>query len=189
MIVLVTVMLLLGSLYSAGPRPQKANVTGFVLVVTSGGAVTYLVGWATVGGEGLPPVRLLVVGTAMSLWMGLVGMTKDLSDAAGDRVAGRRTLPIQLGPRRASGLLAVFAFAVGITSFLAYRWAGVDHSTGMVHLVGSGVVAGCLLVAVAQSGVNADAVPRRTRARRPYRAFMITDLAAHGTLLLGLIRE
>nr|BFE70725.1 hypothetical protein GCM10020092_040260 [Actinoplanes digitatis] len=48
----------------------------------------------------------------MALWMAVGGVTKDLSDVRGDRLAGRRTLPILLGERRARRVMALVAGAV-----------------------------------------------------------------------------
>ncbi|MDG4784844.1 UbiA family prenyltransferase [Micromonospora sp. WMMD1102] len=209
MVLVVLGMLGLGWAYSAGPRPQKANVYGFVLVVTAGGLLTYLAGWLAAGGVAalggglppLPPLPLLVLATAMSLWMSLGGMTKDLSDVAGDRAAGRRTLPVVLGDRRARRLMAVLAVGVGAGLCLVAS-ARVPEllPAGVVLLLGGGTVASCLAAPVPPTRSGASLPARlaamvsgrpgeasvqfgRNRLRLPYRAFMVTQYGVHGTVL------
>ncbi|MGI5213954.1 UbiA family prenyltransferase [Plantactinospora sp. CA-290183] len=184
MVVTVVAMLALGWAYSAGPRPQKANMAGFVLVVTAGGLLTYLAGWLAVGavtgvggGEDRPSLLpLAVLAGAMSLWMSLGGMTKDLSDVSGDRAAGRRTLPVLLGDRRARVLMGSFALAVGAgLAVVAAFGVPVLRPAAGVLLAGGCAVAACL-AAPASRG-------RRSRLRLPYRAFMTTQYAVHGAVL------
>jgi 4-hydroxybenzoate polyprenyltransferase len=140
-VALVAAMLGLGWLYSAGPRPQKANVPGFMVVVVGGGMLTYLAGWSAAGG-GRPSCQLCLLGVAMSLWMATAGMTKDLSDAAGDRAAGRRTLPILFGEGRARSALSAIVLAVGSgTLFVAYLLAAalLPACAVLGHVQGDGV--------------------------------------------------
>lgn len=174
--VLVTVMLVVGWAYSLGPCPLKRTVPGFLASVTTLGLVTYLAGWCAAGGEWSNP--LLIFGITMSLWMGLVGPTKDLSDTEGDRKAGRRTPPIVFGPRRARALIAVLASLVGWTFLIAsatVRVADCLLPAAVVVCAGSVVVSVMLLSAISHGG-------RHVR-RRPYRVFMTTQYASHTTLL------
>ena len=191
MCVLVAVMLALGWAYSAGHHPQKANLTGFVLVVCGGGLVTYLAGCEAANGS--PGSGLAVFMLAMSLWMALAGMTKDLSDVAGDAKAGRRTLPIVLGDRAARWLMAVMALSVaGVLLTGAALTAGALMPVGCVLLVGaflvaaSTVLSGTRRVAAGSSSLDAGTatspaagVVDRDRQRRPYRVFMLTQYGVH----------
>jgi len=176
MVVLVMVMLAVGWAYSFGPHPLKMTMPGFVTSVTALGLLTYLAGGCAAGGEWATP--LFPFGLVMSLWMGLVGWTKDLSDVEGDRVAGRRTLPVLLGDRRARTLMATVVLMVG-WGFLATAAVVARHvlPAAMVVCAGSALVAVLLLA----SASPAD----RAVLRRPYRAFMATQYAAHVTLLLS----
>ncbi|GGL87962.1 MULTISPECIES: UbiA family prenyltransferase [Micromonospora] len=171
---LVAVMLLLGWLYSAGPRPQKGNMLGFVLVVAAGGVVTYLAGSAAAGGLFEP--ELVVLMLAMSMWMALAGTTKDLSDVAGDRAAGRRTLPVLLGDHGARRLMAALvALAGGVLLIGALLVTPTLAAPAAVLTVGATAVVGCLL-----AGTGAT---DRRRQRRPYRIFMVSQYAVHLTVL------
>jgi len=175
---LVAVMLVLGWLYSAGPRPQKGNLLGFVLVVAAGGIVTYLAGSAAVGGP--VELELMVVMVAMSLWMALAGTTKDLSDVAGDRAAGRRTLPVLLGARGARRLMAgLVLLAGGVLLAGALLVAPTLLVPAAVLAAGAVTVAGCLLTGAGAAG--------RCRQRRPYRIFMASQYAVHLTVLNGFL--
>ncbi|QOC89737.1 UbiA family prenyltransferase [Micromonospora craniellae] len=172
--VLVAAMLALGWLYSAAPRPQKANLPGFVAVVVAGGLVTYLAGWYAAGG-GVPDSRAVAVAVALSLWMGLVGMTKDLPDVAGDRLAGRHTLPIVLPERLARCLLATGALlvAAGLATVAATEPTLLPPA-GLL-LAGAVVLSVCVLTRISHGD--------RSRRRRPYRAFMVTQYAVHLTVI------
>jgi 4-hydroxybenzoate polyprenyltransferase len=176
---LVALHLAAGIAYSTGPRPLKGNVPGFFGAVVALGGLTYLCGWYASGATeiGAP---LLLFGGAMSLWMGFGGATKDLSDIAGDRLAGRRTLPVVVGDRAARIAMAIGSSAVGWGFLLAaLRWAPSVAPVGFVVCAGS-----VALAVVVSSNVSRG---ERFRRRRPYRTFMITQYTAHLTLLVSLI--
>jgi 4-hydroxybenzoate polyprenyltransferase len=161
---LVLIMLGLGVLYSAGPRPQKARTGGAMAVIAAGGATTYLAGWYAGGGGAVPSRALLLVGGTMSAWMALAGMTKDLPDAVGDAAAGRRTLPVLLGERRARLVVAAMTGAVGV---------GAATGAMLLHTApafGLGLLAGAVSVA---GGLT------RRDPRLPYRRFMVTQYVVH----------
>jgi 4-hydroxybenzoate polyprenyltransferase len=176
MAVLAVLMLAVGWAYSMGPCPFKMSMPGFLFSVTALGLITYLAGWCAAGGEWSNP--LLIFGIAMSLWMGLVGSTKDLPDTEGDRLAGRRTPPIVLGQHRARVLTAVLASVLGWTFLIASataRGASGLLPAAVVVCAGSVVVSVVLLSAISHGD-------RHVR-RRPYRVFMTTQYATHTTLL------
>jgi 4-hydroxybenzoate polyprenyltransferase len=174
MAVLVTFFLLVGWAYSVGPCPLKRSMVGFTTSVTLLGLLTYLAGATAAGGDWNG--QLFVFGGAMALWMGLVGSTKDLSDISGDRLAGRRSLPVVFGERRARVLMAVNASALG-SVFLAAAACVADNLLPMAAIVcaGSVVVAVVLFSPLSRGD--------RGRRRRPYRAFMAAQYAAHISLL------
>jgi 4-hydroxybenzoate polyprenyltransferase len=162
---LALVMLGLGGVYSAGPWPQKARAAGAMVVVAGGGLTTYLAGWyAGSGGAVAPSPALLLVGGVMTAWMAVAGMTKDLPDVVGDAAAGRRTLPVVLGERRARRLLAALILAVGVTA------AAVAIVLGVAVVFGLAVLAGAIAVAAGLAGDDP---------RVPYRRFMIAQHVAH----------
>lgn len=176
---LVLLQLVVGFAYSMGPQPLKGNVPGFFGAVVALGCLTYLSGWYAASGDHLG-APLLLFGGAMSLWMGFGGATKDLSDTAGDRIAGRRTLPVVLGDHAARAVMAIGASAVGWGFLLAaLRWVPSLTPVGFVVCVGSVVLA-----IVASSEVSQG---DRFHRRRPYRVFMITQYAAHLMLLMSMI--
>jgi 4-hydroxybenzoate polyprenyltransferase/chlorophyll synthase len=178
---LTAVMLALGWLYSAAPRPQKAVVPGAMAVITLGGAVTYLAGWCAAGG-GAPTLELVVLAVSMSLWMGLVGLTKDLSDVPGDRVAGRRTLPILVGDGCARRVLAVHALGVGALGLiLAWYCAPRLVPAAAVLMCGAAVLAAAVLSRFSRGS--------RGRRRQPYRIFGITQYTMHLVALTCWLSE
>jgi 4-hydroxybenzoate polyprenyltransferase len=176
---LLPALIFLGFAYSAPPFYLKRHVlttimTGFLL-----GWLSYSVGNAAAGKSFLTGENLLFAG-ALSAWTALVGsMAKDLPDALGDAAAGRRTVATLLGERRIRIVMPVTVFAL---------------STGF--LVCAAVTDTLLVWPAAAMTVGATAVTRATlkvrpasdrRERRgPYRAFMITQYAAHLCLLAAV---
>lgn len=171
MFVLGTILLTVGWAYSDGPALKNAPV-GFGLIVGLGAALTYVAGWFAAGGSdtGALPVML-----AIAAWVGLCCASKDFSDIDGDRLAGRHTWPIVLGPRAAARLLAVIALAasgLAVTgAILARTW-----------IVPAAVLCcGSLMLAVVS--VKSATNPDRSTRRRPYRAFLATQFAANVALI------
>lgn len=178
MLLLVALMLAVGWAYSLGPFPCKQNMPGFLVSVFALGVLTYLAGWHA-SGAGNPQGPVLLFGIMMSLWMGLAGWTKDLSDTRGDRLAGRRTLPVLLGEWGARVVMAAAASLVGWTFVLfGAGLAGRLLPVAVVVCAGSAMLS---LVAVTPLG-NSD----RAAKRRPYRVFMVTQYVAHLTLFACL---
>jgi 4-hydroxybenzoate polyprenyltransferase len=158
----------IGWMYSCGTRPLKNSVPGMVLSGTAGGMLTYFAGWVSAGG-GAPRVDVVVLVVGLSLWMGLVGTaTKDLRDVAGDRLAGRRTLPVLLDAGRAKAVAGVVAIGYGCLLMLTARLAapGILVPVGCVLIGAVGVAAAVACSADLRAGRNA------------YGAYMCTQYAA-----------
>ncbi|MFC7648937.1 UbiA family prenyltransferase [Streptosporangium lutulentum] len=103
---------------------------------------------------------MLVFAVAMSAWMGIGGLAKDLSDVAGDRAAGRHTLPLLWGERRAKLAIATAATAVGAAFFLA----ALTVAPGLLFVAGL-VLTGSVVLAVVALGrwSKGDRVAQRGR--------------------------
>lgn len=174
----VPAALALGYLYSGPPWYLKRRPLGTLMVVTLAGLLTYYTGFAAyAGGDVHPGTALPVLALAMSLWMGFVGApTKDFSDVAGDRAAGRRTSVIVNGERRARLRGAAGALGLG-AAFLAVslRVAQALVWPAAVMVAGAAAVA---VLSLSQLSVGG-----RSRSRRPYRAFMVTQYCIHVTVL------
>jgi 4-hydroxybenzoate polyprenyltransferase len=189
----------LGYLYSVPPFALKARTMGASTVAGLGGLVTYCAGFVVSGGNGdllllggvagsraglggAAGSRVgLVFALAMSGWMGLVGaQAKDLPDAVGDAIAGRRTIAVRWGARSVRAVLAAIALAVGGCFVLvAGRVAPPLLPAAWVVLAGAVVLTVTVLSPYSRGS--------RSRLRRPYRVFMATQYAAHlvlaGTVL------
>jgi 4-hydroxybenzoate polyprenyltransferase len=177
--VLGAVMLVLGYFYSGRPLYLKRGVVTGGLTGCLGGLLTYLAGRAAVGAPLLTSTSV-VFAVVMSLWIGLVGsITKDLPDMAGDAAAGRRTAALMFGQARARLAAAGAALAVG-TAFLAAALAA-----GRV-LVWPAITLECGAVALAAVTVPRWSAGSPASRRRPYRAFMVSQYAAHFALLAVL---
>jgi 4-hydroxybenzoate polyprenyltransferase len=163
--------LLIGYGYSGPPFPLKNRYATCTLGGIALGLTTYLGGSLAVG-RGLS-VPFVVFAGAMSLWMGGVGgIAKDLSDVEGDRIAGRRTLPIIVGERAARLLLA------GVAALVALSF-GTAATLSAARLVwcACAVVVGAAVVG--RLSMSAATLGERSSRRLPYSAFMWTQHAAH----------
>lgn len=176
---LVAAHLACGYAYSGPPFHGKRRGSTTSLLVLGMGVATYAAGWAAAGRHASVPVLLL--GAAMSLWMAGVGaLAKDLSDVAGDTLAGRRTPVIVWGERRARTLTAFNAVLIGAAFLTASLLLAAPLLPAAVALLlGSPVVA--VLAATTRHG----ATPRIRRF--PYRAFMVTQYAVHLLALPALL--
>jgi 4-hydroxybenzoate polyprenyltransferase len=176
---LTALMLVLGWAYSWAPTPLKNSMTGFLGVVVCAGALTYLAGCNAAGGAVDPD--LLLFAAAMSCWIGLGGSTKDLGDVAGDLAAGRRTWPIILGDTRARVLMGALAGCLGLGFGIAAAvWLPGLLPSAVAVMLGATVLCAQLIRTAGGRGAE------RPVARRPYRAFMLTQYAAHAAVLAGM---
>lgn len=171
--------LLLGWAYSMGPAPLKKVTLHAVVSVVLAGLLTYAAGALCAGAR--PAEHLLLFPAMMALWMAVGGVTKDLSDVTGDRLAGRRTLPILFGERRARRIMALIAGTVagGFVVLAADSPPAVRLASWLVLL--GAVTLAWVVCAPASRG---DAFRRRW----PYRIFMATQYIAHISVLLEFAR-
>jgi 4-hydroxybenzoate polyprenyltransferase len=176
---LTALMLVLGWAYSWAPSPLKNSMSGFLAVVVSAGALTYLAGCNAAGGGADPD--LLLFAAAMSCWIGLGGSTKDLGDVVGDTAAGRRTWPILLGDTRARILMGALAGCLGLGFALAaLLWLPGLRPSAIAVLLGAVVLGAQLALTAGSRGTE------RSVARRPYKVFMLTQYVAHLGVLAGV---
>jgi 4-hydroxybenzoate polyprenyltransferase len=169
--------LVLGGRYSAGRLPLKATTAGVTVSVCGGVLLCYAAG-AAIAGRTAPATA--VFGLAEAAWVGLCAATKDFSDVAGDRLAGRRTWPIVFGERGARRIVAACStvLAAVFAGLAAVSTAGMTAAAGLAALGALAVAAAVLLV---------PATGDRATRRRPYRTLMVTQYAVNATLLVGAV--
>ncbi len=168
------VMIALGFLYSAGPAPLKNRVWGVQVSVIGGGLATYAAGFHAAGTEISPAVVVFAI--AMSAWMGVGGLAKDLPDVEGDRAAGRSTLAMW-SERGTSPIIASLAGIISAGLVLA-AWT-VEERLAIPALV--------LSCGTAAITIYAAAGRRRWHERTPYHAFMYSQYGAHTGALCMLL--
>lgn len=171
--------LLLGLAYSTGPVPLKRWPLSCTFVVVAAGILTYVAGDIAAGGSASP--RLVVHAAAMSAWMAVGGLAKDLSDVAGDRVAGRRTCSVVLGETAARLIVSATAMVVAGAFLLAV----LAYCPSLLTVSGLTLAGAVVLSAVA---LTRHSRCGRARQRRPYRMFALTQFAAHLTCLVVAIQ-
>lgn len=168
------IALALGLAYSLPPLRLKRRAAGLAAVGLLAGLVTYYTGYAAGRGTG-NGTAVVAFAIVMSLWMGLVGQTKDFPDVRGDERAGRRSLPIIWGERAARLVLSGTAPALGLAFLLAAIF--LDRALlvpAVIFTVGSVAVAVSMLVPWTEA----------RDAARPYRFFMLTQYGAHLAVIL-----
>lgn len=172
----VAAFLALGWGYSAPPVAAKRWSLSCSAVVFGLGWTSYAAGAAAAGG-GLTRTGL-VFAAAMSAWMALVGaVVKDLADAGGDAVGGRRTLAALRGPGAARWSAALGAVLVGIGAPAASLAAAPVALAGTLPLA-----AGAVWVVVECLRFDRAGPQDRGARRAGYRAFMTTQYAANSAM-------
>ncbi|CAA9446712.1 MAG: hypothetical protein AVDCRST_MAG78-2949 [uncultured Rubrobacteraceae bacterium] len=167
----VVVALALGWLYSGPPFYLKRWPTGLAVVAILAALITYNAGYASNGG-GYGILSLLVFAVVMALWMGLVGQTKDLSDIEGDKQAGRRSGPVIWGEDTARLVFSGVALCLGG----GYILAAALFATGLL-IPAFAVAFGAVALAIVTLGPWSRG--DKSRRRRPYQVFMLTQYAAN----------
>jgi 4-hydroxybenzoate polyprenyltransferase len=170
--------LALGWAYSMGPVPLKRVTLHAATSVVLAGLLTYIAGAVCAGGAA-HHTQLWVFPVLMALWMAVGGITKDLSDVRGDRLAGRRTLPIVLGERRARNTMAVVASAIGV-AFAISAWDAplAVRVASWIVVFGAAGLTWVVCGAASRGGAS--------RRRRPYKIFMATQYLAHLTVVASV---
>lgn len=163
LLVCALAMMAFGWLYSAGRHAAKQRVWSASLTIFGGGIATYLGGAFTTGGA--PTPETIAIAVLMAAWMAVAGNTKDLGDVAGDRAAGRRTLPVSLGIRRAAWATAIACCVVGVAGLF-------------IPSVVARVVAACLLAA-ALVMIGLAAYGRSLETKRMYAVFMVSQVISN----------
>ncbi|MDW4905784.1 UbiA family prenyltransferase [Streptomyces sp. ADMS] len=176
MFVVTLGMLLLGYAYSAPALALKSRTPATIAVVVASGFLTYAAG-ALCGAVPLT-VELLVFAVAMTLWMGMVGaIAKDFSDDVGDAKHGRRNWTILWGRTVTACIVSLSALGIGAGVLVS----AVELDAPALLVPGFVVLGGALVLSAA--ALTARAGDTRSRRRRPYRIFMITQYTAHCVVL------
>ncbi|WP_353961383.1 UbiA family prenyltransferase [Antrihabitans cavernicola] len=176
---LILAHLVCGYAYSGAPFYGKRRGYSAVLLVLAMGVLTYAAGWQVADRKG--GIAILLLGAAMSLWMGGVGaLAKDLPDAEGDAAGGRRTPVIVWGDRRVRILITVNAVVI------AFGYLAATVAFAPV-LVPSAIALVFGAVAVGSLAATTRTATTRSGRRLPYRAFMVTQYAVHIVVLAALL--
>jgi 4-hydroxybenzoate polyprenyltransferase len=174
--IVVGCVLLLGAAYSVGPLPLKKWGPAGLAVAAAGGFLSYFAG--AISYDRSIDAQLVIFALAASLWILFIGHSKDLGDVDGDRLAGRRTLPIVIGATKTRVVIAVSGILIGLFSVFA------AFSSPNLIAVGIYAPASLCLLAVLIKAKDSS----RETVRRPYAVFMITQYAVNSlTLIIGVL--
>ena len=171
---LTAAYLVLGHVYSVPPFRLAATAWGGPAVVLGATVLTYLSGALAAGGRFGADGWILV--TVLVLWTTLVGATvKDLSDVHGDLASGRTPLAVRVPDRLVRRGVSGVALLLGAALLVGALRAPWLAAPGLVVLVGAVAVTHRLSTTAGAHG--------RAETRRPYAAFMVTQFAAHLSVL------
>ena len=165
-------LLAVGWAYSAGPT-LKETYAGTVVAVLLLAALSYFGGAAAT--QAATP-KALVVPMSFALWVALCSLAKDFSDVDGDRLAGRRTLPVVLGNLVAGRILAVISVAGALLAVGLALWTRANLAPALGLAIGSAALAATVL------RIASDR--ERSIRRRIYRVLMSTQYLANVMLLV-----
>jgi 4-hydroxybenzoate polyprenyltransferase len=172
----VIVALALGWLYSGPPFYLKRSPTGWAALGIIAALITYNAGYAA-NGSGADLRSFAIFATVMALWLGIVSQTKDLSDIEGDKHAGRRSGPVVWGEDVARFFYSGAALCLGGV----YVLSAALFAPGL--LIPAFVLAcGAVVVAVLTLGPLSRG--DKSKRRRAYRGFMLTQYTANLAVLL-----
>ena len=172
----VVVFLALGWLYSGPPLYLKRSPTGWAILGIMAALITYNAGRIAEGGGG-DVHSFLVFATVMALWLGIVSQTKDLSDIEGDKQAGRRSGPVVWGENAARLVFSGVALFLGGSYILA---AALFAPSLLIpaFVLASGAVAVAIITLGPWSRGD------KSRRRRSYKAFMLTQYSANLAVII-----
>jgi 4-hydroxybenzoate polyprenyltransferase len=171
-VIVALAALLLGWAYSAGPALKRGALSLTCVAATAAG-LSYVAGAAATGAIS---ARSLAVPLCVALWVGLCAASKDFSDVEGDRIAGRRTLPIVLGNVVAARVVAVLSVAGGALTIGIAMWTGLNFAPAAAVAIGS--------VPLALTALRLASNPDCRVRRRTYRVLMSTQYVANAMLLV-----
>lgn len=171
----LAVMAVMGWLYSGPPLCLKRWPVALAVMAATSAILTYYAGYAASGG-GEVEVTFLVFAGAMALWMGLAGQSKDFSDISGDKKAGRKSLPVVWGDNAARLTVSGVALVLG----LGFLLGSFFLTEGLLPVAGTVCVGACIF---ATFSVGPWGRGSRSRCRRPYKAFMMTQYTAHAVII------
>lgn len=165
-----TLSLALGWAYSAGPQFKRSPLACGITVAAAA-TLTYYAG-AEVGGDS---AGVCVAYLLWSAWIGLASPAKDLSDIDGDRLDGRRSLPVVLGPVAASQWIAAVSLVWSVVLVVTIRLAAAQLGP-VAWIALAGTIAFAIRLVAVRPGQS------RKVLRRPYRALMLTQFAVNAAL-------
>ncbi|MBV9453200.1 MAG: UbiA family prenyltransferase [Rubrobacter sp.] len=172
----VVALLALGWLYSGPPFYLKRSPTGWTIMGIIVAYITYNVGYVANGG-GSAVYSLFIFATIMALWLGLVSQTKDLSDIEGDKQAGRRSGPVIWGENAARLVYSGVALSLGGGYILAAAFFAPGLLIPALVLALGAVVVTAIALGPWSRG-------EKSRRRKPYKAFMLTQYGANLAVVL-----
>ncbi|WP_081706216.1 UbiA family prenyltransferase [Nocardia sp. CNY236] len=169
--------LLLGYAYSFGRHALKRGAVGVTFTAVAIGVLSFDAGRVAFGGT--ITAEFVTFTAGLTLWLVIGGAVKDLDHLPGDIAAGRRPFFARVGYPR--GSVGVACGAVVPSAGIAYV-ALVSGVPLKAAAVGS-IVGSLALWVCPWRGFTANTPAGR---RRPYRAFMHTQYAAHLGCLVEL---
>lgn len=143
--------LLVGFLYSAGPRPISSTPLGELFAGGFLGPVFFVVTVFAVSGR--LEARDLLAALPQGLVIAAILSVNNACDLEGDRAAGRRTIAVLLGPKRAAWPIYLELIAA-VAAWTALSLAGVLPPSSWPHGIALGLILAPRMRAMARRGYS-----------------------------------
>ncbi len=183
--IIIVPMIVMGILYSAPKIAFKDRFVIKTLSIAFGIILCFMLGaTAGFGLNGLPNSFAIPIYGSVILGM-MIFVTSpfnDIGDIAGDRAAGRRTIPIVIGAKNTVKMAMLFAMSISATSWTLYGLSVV----GLIMAASVSFVSALTIVTVAKTLRkldDAEFVRRQHKKAFPLHIMLQSALMA-GTLLL-----
>jgi 4-hydroxybenzoate polyprenyltransferase len=184
----MTALVILGYAYSAPPLLLAHRTSGTLLTVLLASLLSVLAGHLSDTSTLAEAFRfgpaLLLFALVSAGWAALVGgLVKDLGDIPGDRAAGRRTWAVVYGP----GAVRRFTSVAGLFLGAIFVWCALTLAPVLVPAALATLTGAVVLALVNRSDDTDRPDASRSRLRRSYRTFMLTQYAAHLLALVAVV--
>ena len=146
-LLLTAIAIALAYSYSKPPlRLKEHGALGVVAHVLGYGPISYFIGYFATGSViDAVPLSAYVEALLLGLWVGIVGMTADMSDFDDDRRLGIRTLVVRLGLNASIFMVVATAWLLFILKLFAVGQVGSARILQFFFGVGLFVYSICLL--------------------------------------------
>lgn len=147
--------MVVGFLYSGGPRPISFTPIGEPVAGGLLGSVLFAIAYSVAAGGGTGPG--LLVAAPQGLFVAGILAANNACDIEGDRAVGRRTLAVLLGKRAAPLVLVFYLLAAFVSALVLIAFGAIGGSPSastFLTLAAGGLLSAAILVRAGRFGFS-----------------------------------